>query len=210
MGRVALFWRKCKSFVCADLVLLCSLPGAIVQYIISPAYLYKNENMFYGKDSVLRSVATVAGFIPWASQKMAYQEEHVIYRGEQMHSFDAVFSAKSADGNPETICDPVTGDINMNTFEHWKPYDICANLSNNWSALQPDLEGKIRVTVGNQDNFLLNDAVHLMDTAMQRLNTKFVFAYYSGDHFTVSTPEYRKTGLAFLAERYAVWQKQHQ
>ncbi|CAN5148005.1 hypothetical protein BH11BAC6_BH11BAC6_05850 [soil metagenome] len=172
--------------------------------------LYNNENMFYGKDSVLRSVATVAGIIPWASQKLAYREERVIYRGEQMHSFDAVFSAKDADGNPESICDATTGAIYPKTFEHWKRYDISLNLRTNWQTLQPDLEGKIRITVGNQDNFLLNDAVHLLDTAMQQLNTKFVFAYYPGDHFTVSTPEYRKAGLAFLEERYIVWQKQHQ
>ncbi len=172
--------------------------------------LYNKENMFYGKDSLLHSVGTVAGVIPWASQKQAYQMEHVIYRGEQMHSFDAVFSARGANGNPESICDPLTGSINTNTFEHWKHYDISLNLRTNWNTLKPDLEGKIRVSVGEQDNFLLNDAVYLLDTAMQQLETKFIFAYYPGDHFTVGTPEYRKAGLAFLEERYAVWQKQHQ
>ncbi|HRI22454.1 MAG TPA: hypothetical protein PLA68_15945, partial [Panacibacter sp.] len=132
-----------------------------------------------------------------------------IYRGEQMHSFDAVFSGKGADGNPDKICNPVTGAINANTFEHWKHYDISLNLRTNWSNLKQNLEGKIRVTVGEQDNFLLNDAVHILDNEMQKMDTKFVFGYFPGDHFTVSTPEYRKAGLAFLAERYAIWQKQH-
>jgi hypothetical protein len=45
--------------------------------------LYEGENMFYGKDSSLRSTATVAGRLQWASMKLAYQIEHVIYRGEQ-------------------------------------------------------------------------------------------------------------------------------
>jgi hypothetical protein len=63
------------------------------------------------------------------------------------------------------------------------------------------------VTVGNQDNFLLNGAVHLLDNEMQKLDTKFVFAYYPGDHFTVSTPEYRKAGIQFLAQRYLEWKE---
>jgi hypothetical protein len=171
--------------------------------------LYNGDNMFYDKDSVLRSVATVAGFFPWATQKQAYQAENVIYRGEQMHSFDAVFGGKGPDGNPERICDAATGAINTKAFEHWKHYDISLNLRNNWNILKQDLEGKIRVTVGDQDNFLLNDAVHLLDEEMKKLDTKFVFAYYSGDHFTVSTAGYKKDGLAFLESRYAAWQKQH-
>ena len=41
------------------------------------------------------------------------------------------------------------------------------------------------VSVGEQDNFYLNSAVHLLDTEMKKLNTGFVFEYYPGDHFTV-------------------------
>jgi hypothetical protein len=169
--------------------------------------LYEGDNLFYDKDSMLRSVATVAGFFQWASSKQAYQMERVIHRGEQMHSFDAVFSDKDMDGNPGRICDPVTGELNKKTFEHWKNYDICLYLKTNWSNLQKDLTGKIRVSVGNQDNFLLNGAVHLLDEEMRKLDTKFIFGYYPGDHFTVFTPDYSKAGNQFLAERYLEWRK---
>jgi hypothetical protein len=83
--------------------------------------LYEDENLYYDKDSILHNVATIAGYIPWASMKMACREENVAYRGEQMHSFDAVFGARNTDGDPEGICDPVTGVINKKAFEHWKP-----------------------------------------------------------------------------------------
>ena len=63
---------------------------------------------------------------------------------KQMHSFDAVFSGKEADGNPETICDPMTGEVNKKVFEHWKNYDISLYLRTNWDKLQKDLYGKIR------------------------------------------------------------------
>ena len=169
--------------------------------------LYEGDNLFYGKDSSLRSVATVAGAYPWASQKQAIQQELVVYRGEQMHSFDAVFGDKGADGNPLRLCNPVTGELDKKTFEHWKQYDICLYLRNNWPALKPDLQGKIRVSVGEQDNFLLNDAVHILDGEMKKLDTGFQFGYYPGDHFTVSTAEYRKAGMHFLADRYQEWTK---
>jgi S-formylglutathione hydrolase FrmB len=169
--------------------------------------LHAGENMFYDKDSALRSVATIAGFFPWVSAKQACQQEYVIYRGEQMHSFDAVFGPKGADGDPVRICNPITGELNKSVFDHWKPYDISLYLRSNWNTLKNDLEGKIRVTVGEQDNFLLNGPVHLLETEMKKLDTKFVFAYYPGDHFTVSTPAYRKDGMQFLAQRYLEWKK---
>jgi enterochelin esterase-like enzyme len=164
--------------------------------------LYTDKNMFYGKDSVLRMVATVAGRIPWATMKQAYEMENVISRGEQMHSFDAVFSQKNNDGNPRKLCDPHTGVIDSITVEHWKNYDISLYLRTNWNQLQSDLNGKIRISVGEQDNFLLNYAVHLLDEEMKKVNAGLEFAYYPGDHFTVGTAQYRTDGLKFLEQKY--------
>ncbi len=164
--------------------------------------LYKDKNIFYAKDSSLRMAGTIAGRYPWISMKNMYAMEHVIWRGEQMHSFNAVFSVKNSDGTPRSLCNDVTGDIDPVTVDHWKNYDISLYLRTNWQQLKPDLEGKIRVSVGNQDNFLLNYAVHLLDDEMKKVDAGFVFAYYPGDHFTVSTPEYRISGYRFLEEKY--------
>ena len=172
--------------------------------------LYEKENLLYDSSGNLRMVGTVAGVIPWASSKQAYQAERVIYRGEQMHSFDAVFSARGADGNPERICDPFTGEMNEKVFEHWKNYDLSLYLRTNWDKLKKDLDGKIRVTVGEQDNFLLNGAVHLLEKEMKALNANMSFEYFPGDHFTLGTPEYREKGLKFLSQRYREWQKVNQ
>lgn len=169
--------------------------------------LYEKDNLLYDKEGNLRMVGTVAGMFPWVSSKQAYQAERVIDRGEQMHSFDAVFSARGADGNPERICDPFTGELNEKVFEHWKNYDLSLYLRTNWVKLKKDLDRKIRVTVGEQDNFLLNGAVHLLDNEMKALNANMSFEYFPGDHFTVSTPEYREKGVKFLADKYKEWQK---
>jgi hypothetical protein len=55
----------------------------------------------------------------------------------------------------------------------------------------------------------LNHSVHLLEKEMKELNTNFIFEYFPGDHFTVSTPEYRMKGMQFLAAKYLQWQKQN-
>lgn len=164
--------------------------------------LYEDKNMFYSKDSSLQPAATLAGYFPVMSMKDTYGMERVIDRGEQMHSLDAVFSQKNTDGNPRKVCDPITGDIDTVTVNHWKNYDLTRYLINNWDKLKNDLEGKIRVTIGNSDNFLLNHAVHSMDSEMKKINATIAFDYFPGDHFTVNSLEYRKAGDTFLEKKY--------
>jgi S-formylglutathione hydrolase FrmB len=164
--------------------------------------LYTDKNMFYGKDSSLRMAGTIGGHFPWIAMKNMYAMENVIYRGEQMHSFDAVFSTKNSDGTPRSLCNSVTGNIDPVTVDHWKNYDLFLYLRTNWDRLKNDLDGKIRVSVGNQDNFLLNYAVHLLEDEIKKLHAKFIFAYYPGDHFTVSSPDYKTSGYQFLQQKY--------
>ena len=164
--------------------------------------LYEDKNMFYDANGSLRSVATVGGFIPWTTMKKFYQMENVVYRGEQMHSFNAVFSKRGDDGLPLEICNHETGEINPIVIEHWKKYDIALYLRNNWEDIKPDLDGKVRVSVGDQDNFHLNHPVYLLEAQMKELNSSFQFAYYPGDHFTVHTPEYKDEGYQFLENYY--------
>jgi len=167
--------------------------------------LYDDDNMYYDKDGGLIPVATIAGRIPLSYVKEYYQMETAQYRGCQMRSFDAVFSAKSANGEPERICDAATGKINKAVFEHWKKYDISLYLRTNWSSLEPLLNNKILITVGEQDNFLLNFAVHLLDGEMKKLNAAMEFGYLPGDHFTVASKEYWQKGNSFITSRYTAW-----
>ena len=171
--------------------------------------LYKYENLFYDNNNTLRLMASVAGNIPWMTFKNIYQIENVIYRGEQLNSFNAVFSKKGNNGLPEKLFDPVTGNMNRSVFLNWKNYDIAAYLKNNWPALKDDLSNKVRIAVGNEDNFFLNKSVKMLEKEMNTLNSGFKFAYYSGDHFTVTTKDYRKDGNKFLEEKYMEWLKKN-
>jgi hypothetical protein len=167
--------------------------------------LYKDKNMYYAADSSMNQTGTIAGLIPWFSMQTIYQMEHVIYRGEQMHSYDAAFSKIGIDGSPQRICNYRNGEIDTSVVEHWKTYDISRYLLTNWNSLKSDLDGKVRLTVGSSDNFYLNHAVQLLDTNMQQLHSNFEIAYFPGDHLTVMTPAYQQQGYSFLARKYQSW-----
>ena len=167
--------------------------------------LYEDKNMFYDTEGSSLLRATVAGFIPWATIKTGFQMENVVYRGEQVHSFDAVFSKKGSDGMPESICNSSTGLIDTAVSAHWKNYDIALILRNNWESLKSELNNKVRISVGKRDNFNLNHSVHSLEKQMKELDSNFEFALYPGDHWTLWTPEYRKDGLQFLQQKYIEW-----
>jgi S-formylglutathione hydrolase FrmB len=173
--------------------------------------LYEDDNMFYNKDGEQQPVTTLAGSVPLTYMKDNYQMEAVQYRGCQMHSFDAVFSNRKSNGDPESICDAGTGKINKEVAEYWKQYDISLYLRNNWATLESLLHNKILITVGDQDNFLLNHAVHMMDAEMKKLNAPVEFGYFPGDHFTVlANKDYGRNGNRFLAQCYRNWLNKNQ
>ena len=168
--------------------------------------LYNDINLFYNKRGGVNPGGTIAGRFPFSYLKEIYQAENVISRGEQQHSFEAVFSKKGKDGLPEALCDPKTGAINTLTVENWKKYDISLYLRSNWAQLKNDLDGKIRISVGRDDNFLLNYPINLMSEEMKKLNAAVIFKDYPGDHFTVATEEYLNDMTEFLEERYLAWE----
>jgi hypothetical protein len=78
-------------------------------------------------------------------------------------------------------------------------------IRNNWLQLKSELDNKIRVSTGNNDNYFLNEAVKLLEVETKKLNANFIYAYYPGDHFTLNYPEYGKAGYTFLEQKYKEW-----
>ena len=135
--------------------------------------------------------------------------EDIIYRGEQEVSFDAVFGPKGRNGLPVPLFDSATGAVNAQVFAHWKAYDLTQYIRQHWRQLQPDLNGKLRVSVGTEDNYDLHRPVRLMEQEMKKLGADLSFAYYSGTHFTVTTPAYRNAEMQWLKKTYLHWLAQH-
>ena len=169
--------------------------------------IYETKNMFYNQKGSLLYDVTIAGFIPVVSAKDFYRTENVIYRGSQLHSFDAVFGGYDKQGNQIRLVDVSTGAINQNALPLWKRYDLSIILKNNWNSLKEDLDQKIRISVGTGDNFHLDKAVKLLEKEMTKINATIEFDYFAGDHFTVFTEEYIQKGNKFLTQCYTNWLK---
>ena len=87
--------------------------------------------------------------------------ETVLGPGGQIHSFEAVFSPKGADGEPRPMFDRETGNVDPETVKTWAKYDITEVVRTHWDELSPKLAGKVHVYGGGADTFLLDGAVRL-------------------------------------------------
>jgi hypothetical protein len=170
--------------------------------------IYETKNMFYDDKGNLLADVTIAGRFPVVSAKDFYRTENVIYRGSQLHSFDAVFGGYDENGKRIRLVNLPDGEINQDALPLWKRYDLSIQLRENWNVLKDDLDNKIRISVGTSDNFYLNHSVALLESEMKKLNAEIEFQYYPGDHFTVFTDEYQKEGVLFLEKCYNRWLKE--
>jgi len=84
--------------------------------------------------------------------------------GDQWDIWEAVYSPVGSDGYPARIWDKETGKIDKRVAEHWKQnYDLGYILRRDWRTLGPKLRGKLKIYVGEADNYHLNNAVYLVE-----------------------------------------------
>lgn len=101
--------------------------------------------------------------------------------GGQMASFDWVFSPRGADGRPVPMFDRDTGAVDPQVVAYWREhYDIAYKLKTQWPALKPDLDGKIRVIVGDADTFYLDGAAHRLKEVLDGLGARAVVRFVPG------------------------------
>ena len=78
--------------------------------------LYEDTNFFYNEDGSLAADITLAGIMPFVKSRDTYQMEDVVCRGEQIHSFDAVFGSFDENGDILRLVDPASGDVNQSAI----------------------------------------------------------------------------------------------
>src|SRR5262249_34130160 len=78
--------------------------------------------------------------------------------GKDWCAWNATFGPRGADGFPRPLWHPTTGAIDRSLTEHWKQYDLRLVLEKNWKTLGPKLRGKLRIWVGEADEYFLNNA----------------------------------------------------
>jgi S-formylglutathione hydrolase FrmB len=105
----------------------------------------------------------------------------------QFMSFEAVFSPRGSDGEPEQLFDRQTGAIDATVAAYWeKHYDIAALVKARWPQIGAELRGKIHVLVGTKDNFRLDGPTRLFcgELDMLHANAECTFVH-GGSHWSI-------------------------
>ena len=91
--------------------------------------------------------------------------------GDQWDVWESVYSPVSADGYPKPIWNKLTGAIDHSVADYWREhYDLSYILRRDWKTLGPKLRGKLRLYVGDMDNYYLNNAVYLVEDFLKTAN----------------------------------------
>ncbi|MHC5109001.1 MAG: alpha/beta hydrolase-fold protein [Planctomycetota bacterium] len=86
--------------------------------------------------------------------------------GQQWDAWQAVFGSHSENGSPAALFDPSTGKINSVEADRYRKYDIAARVRNFPEPMRKIFNERIRLAVGDRDNFFLNEAVMLLKHAV--------------------------------------------
>lgn len=91
--------------------------------------------------------------------------------GDQFDVWESVYSPIGDDGYPRRVWDRLTGEIDPVTVAYWKEnYDLAHILQRDWPTLGPKLRGKLRIYVGDMDNYYLNNAVYGVEKFLRAAN----------------------------------------
>jgi hypothetical protein len=106
--------------------------------------------------------------------------------GEQLDTWQAVFSPVGEDGYPKAIFNKRTGEIDHEVAKYWKEhYDLSAIIQRDWKTLGPKLEGKLHLYVGEADTFYLDRGVHLLKDFLESTTAPY---YHGTFDFGVRKP----------------------
>lgn len=147
----------------------------------------KGENMFRDPEGKPRPLARQGGRVTILYEAFSDMERPL--RGEQLGSFDGVFSPKGRDGEPMPLWNRITGEIDPKVAEHWKKYDIGLILRTQADKLAPKLKGKLHVYAGDVDTFYLEGAVKLVINDIEGMGNPYEakIEIFPGDHGSMLT-----------------------
>ena len=91
--------------------------------------------------------------------------------GDQFDVWESVYSPVGPDGYPARIWDKRTGVIDTAVARYWREHwDLSYILQRDWATLGPKVRGKLRLYVGDMDNYYLNNAVYEVEKFLRSAN----------------------------------------
>jgi pimeloyl-ACP methyl ester carboxylesterase len=113
--------------------------------------------------------------------------------GQQWDSWFAVFGPRNERGHPAALFDPETGAIDRAVAEAYRKYDIGELVRRDPARFVPLFRERVRLIVGSEDSFYLNEAVELLDKELAKHPRGPAGAGYvklvPGDHGSVFASE---------------------
>lgn len=138
--------------------------------------IYGSRNMYFGlaagAKKELPSIRGAGG--PGMTIRQENLMEEVLgpknTSAQQWDSWLAVWGPRGADGHPAALYDPVTGVIDKAIAEKYRAYDLTELLRKNKGTMGLTWHQRIRLAVGKQDSFYLNEAVQLLQPEVESLS----------------------------------------
>lgn len=115
---------------------------------------------------VVRTKGTPPQVISTMSAMRENLQEEVLGPGntsaQQWDSWQAAFGPRAKDGTPAPLFDPRTGVIDSKVAQSYRKFDIADRLRKDPKKYAPIFSQRVRLCVGELDNFFLNEAVALL------------------------------------------------
>jgi S-formylglutathione hydrolase FrmB len=98
-------------------------------------------------------------------------ERSAVVRGaNQQTSFEAVFGMPTPGGGAERLFDPSTGTIDPDVVARWSRFDLTRRVAEQWPRFGQNLQGKLTIWVGDEDDYYLDEAVRLFAETLEDLD----------------------------------------
>jgi hypothetical protein len=138
--------------------------------------MYSDDNAYYRElewNRVPRPGArSVDGNVSYTMEDENHFELAIGDRGRsggQWDIWEAVYGPQGRDGYPARAWDKLTGEIDHEVSERWRPMDLRDHLERNWTTLAPKLVGKHHIWTGDDDTYYLENAVKLLEQSFAKL-----------------------------------------
>jgi len=165
-------------------------------------------NVFRDADGDLRPFCRIGNF--WT---VGYTEEHSdrerILRGGVLRYFEALYGARGPDGRPVPLFDRETGAVDPAAVRAWSRFDIARVLRERWDTLGPRLSGRLSITMGDRDNFLLQGSVERLKEELAERGADVSVRLVAGDHFSVRSYDRYREEVHAMLDTYRAWERQH-
>ncbi|MEX1025203.1 MAG: alpha/beta hydrolase-fold protein [Planctomycetota bacterium] len=163
----------------------------------------ENANLYYDAAGRARTFCRLGGWT--VNHTLEHARREAVLRGGVLEFFEALFGRPGADGRPERLFDRATGAVDPAVLTRWRRHDLSVECAARWDELGPLLEGRVLVTIADNDNFLLHGSVDRLRRRLAGLGGHLDVYTLSGDHFSQLGDPHSSRATRRLVDRFRDW-----